>query len=229
MVKYKELVTGKLVRKVNRFIAEVEIDDVVEAVHIKTTGRLAELMLAGAPVVVEPTDNPARKTKYSLIGIEGVTGLVNVDSQLSNRLMWEALQNRVIEPFGELDVLRKEVKYGGSRFDLYYERGEVRGFVELKGVTYADGRVAKFPDAPSERARKHVAELIEMVGAGYEATVLFVVQVPGCSHVAPYEEMDPHFAGLLRKAVAKGVRILAYEAVMRGNDVLIGREMPVHL
>lgn len=229
IIKYEALIDGIFVRKVNRFICEVVIGDIIENVHIKTTGRLTELLHEGAAVLVEPASSSARKTKFSLIAVAGKSGWVNVDAQLPNKVMWQALTEKVVQPFGTLDLLRKEVKHGGSRFDLYYERGEVCGFVEVKGVTFAAKGVAKFPDAPSERARKHVGELIDLVQAGYEATIVFVVQVPGCQYVAPYEEIDPAFAKLLREAATARVRMLAYEVSMVQGAIEIVRELPVRV
>lgn len=229
IVEYEALLDGIFVRKVNRFICEVEINGLVENVHIKTTGRLVELLHEGAAVLVEPASNKERKTRYSLIAVMGNSGLVNVDSQLPNKVMWNALTSGELSPFGKVNALRKEVKFGRSRFDLYYERGSVQGFVEVKGVTFAEDGVAKFPDAPSERARKHVQELTEIVVAGNEGAVVFIVQVPGCSVVKPYVEMDPAFAEVLELAVASGVRIFAYEITMDGRKAKIVRELPIQI
>lgn len=231
IVSYSALINGIFVRKVNRFVCEVIVAGVVEQVHIKTTGRLAELLLEGADVLLEPVaDTKAeRKTRFSLIAVRGSSGWVNVDSQLPNKLMWDVLLHGEIKPFGAFDVLRKEVRLGRSRFDLYYERGEVRGFIEVKGVTLADSDVAKFPDAPSERASKHVAELIDVVTAGDEAAIIFVVQVPGCQVVEPFVDMDKKFAEVLHAAYLAGVRMLAYEVAMEGCEVRVVRELPVRV
>lgn len=189
-MKYVGLKEAVLHKKVNRFIAEVYVDGQLEEVHIKNTGRLTELMLKGEKVLLEPSSNPKRKTRFSLVAINHMDTWVSVDSQIPNSVAFQAISEGKIHQIGQVDVLKKEVKYGSSRFDLYYEKGIQKGFIEVKGVTLANSGVAKFPDAPSIRATKHVLELTELMKKGYKATVLFIVQIPNCTHFEPFIEME---------------------------------------
>src|SRR5699024_4915857 len=135
---------------------------------------------------------------------------------------------RVVE-LGQVDKLKKEVMYGSSRFDLYWEKGEKRGFIEVKGVTLEKNGVAMFPDAPTKRGTKHVKELMNARGNGYHAAILFLIQMDGCHLFTPYEKMDPSFASVVRQAAEKGVRILAYNSKVFENELILNQPVPVRL
>lgn len=228
-MKYGDIVQGRLQRRVNRFIAEVAVDGAVERVHVKNTGRLKELLLPNTKVLLEVSDRPERKTKYSLIAAARDGSWVNVDSQAPNPVAFEALKAGRIAEVGPVTCVKREVTYGDSRFDLYYEKGAERGFIEVKGVTLQQGGLAMFPDAPTARGTKHVLQLAEAVQAGYTGAVLFVVQMKGCHGFTPYREMDPAFADALEEASRQGVQILAYEAAVTEQEIVLGGSLPVHL
>src|SRR5690625_4113404 len=192
-MKYGEIVHGVFVKRLNRFIAEIFVHGEKESVHIKNTGRLKELLQPSTEVLLEYSGNPQRKTKYSLIAVAKDEGWVNIDSQAPNTVAFEALKNGEIKEFGKVKLAKREVTYGASRFDLYFERDKEKGFIEVKGVTLEKDGVAMFPDAPTTRGTKHVLELIDALDEGYTATVLYVIQMKYCHTFTPYAEMDPAF------------------------------------
>ena len=157
MIKYENMYKGKFLSRPNRFLAHVEIDGEEEICHVKNTGRCRELLQPGATVWCQHHDDPNRKTQWSLITVRKGPRLVNLDSQVPNKLAVQYVRS------GGLgfvpDLVKAEKTYGQSRFDLYYEAGEKRGFVEVKGVTLEENGVARFPDAPTQRGRKHLLEL----------------------------------------------------------------------
>lgn len=208
---YKNIREAVFLRRENRFSGFVLLEGKETQVHVKNTGRCKELLQEGAKVYLEPAQNPERKTKYSLISVYKGNTLVNIDSQAPNQIVAEALVEGNIREIGEISVLRREVVFGNSRFDLYFEAGERRGFIEVKGATLEEDGVCKFPDAPTLRGRKHVLELIQGVEAGFEAYVLFVVQMKGVHVFYPHWERDPAFSEALVKAKEAGVNILAYD------------------
>lgn len=228
-MQYHKTVRGQFVKRVNRFIAEVMVEGELERVHVKNTGRLRELLLQGAEVTLEPSRNPSRKTKYSLVAVKTDEGWVNIDSQAPNAVALEALQAGSIRELGLPTLVKREVTFGQSRFDLYYEREEKKGFIEVKGVTLSVEGMAKFPDAPTTRGTKHILELAEAVQAGFEAAVLFVVQRVDCYGFTPNREMDPAFAAALVEASEQGVQVLAYEATVREGELLLHKPLPVYL
>ena len=228
-MKYGKMVEAKFLRRVNRFTAFVELDGQEEMVHVKNTGRCKELLLEGARVFLEEADKEGRKTKYSLIAVYKGDVLVNMDSQAPNQMAAEALAEGKIAEIGEVDLLKREVKYENSRFDLYYQKGEKKGFIEVKGVTLEESGIAKFPDAPTERGAKHLRELIKAKEEGYEAAVLFVIQMKGVTEFRPNAERDEKFTDALRDAAAAGVQILAYDCSVQVGRVWIEEPVTVIL
>lgn len=228
---YKNICKGKFLARPNRFIAHVETEAGVEICHVKNTGRCRELLIPGCTVWLSGSDSPARKTRYDLVGVEKKTprGVlpVNMDSQAPNRVFgeWAAAGGLGFTP----DLLRPEVRFGGSRFDFYWEKEEKRGFWEVKGVTLEDDGVARFPDAPTLRGVKHLEELIRAREAGYEAGVCFVVQMPGMKRVEPNDITHPEFGAALRRAAAAGVEVLAVECAVKPDSLWIQERVPVAL
>jgi len=228
-MKYGKMVHGQLEKRVNRFIAEVYIDGEKTRVHVKNTGRCKELLLPGVEVLLEWSGNPKRKTQYSLIAVNKNGNWINIDSQAPNAVAFEALQEEKIPEIGTPDFLKREVTYGNSRFDLYFEKGNKKGFIEVKGVTLENDGIAMFPDAPTVRGTKHVRELIKARHEGYAAVILFVVQMKGCRIFVPNREMDESFAAALSEAAKQGVRILAYDSIVEADELMLDQPVPVWL
>ncbi|MBM7609093.1 sugar fermentation stimulation protein A [Lysinibacillus composti] len=228
-MKYEKIVHGQFDQRINRFIAEVTIDGGKERVHVKNTGRLKELFLPGADVLLEETNNPNRKTKYSLTAVMKQGRWVNIDSQAPNKVAFEAVRNGKIAEIGEVTAIKREVTYGASRFDLYFEQGDQKGFIEVKGVTLEKEGIAMFPDAPTTRGTKHVLELAKAVEEGYKCAILLVVQLKGCQEFVPNRETDPAFADALLQASEAGVQILAYDSVVTEDGLVLDQAIPVNL
>ncbi len=230
-MKYREIVEGRFVARPNRFIAKVLIDGAEETVHVKNTGRCRELLVPDARVYLEVSDNPARKTKYDLVAVEKVTDrgvlLINMDSQIPNAAAGEWLKNCGM--FSEDAVIMREKTFGKSRFDFYIEDGNRKAFVEVKGVTLEHSGVTMFPDAPTERGVKHINELVTCVESGYEAYILFVIQMKGVTCFRPHDEMHPEFGAALRNAAENGVKILARDCVVTPDSMVVDGEIRVIL
>lgn len=224
-MKYQNISHGIFLSRPNRFIAKVLIDGREETVHVKNTGRCKELLISGVPVVIAASDNPNRKTKYDLITVYKNGVPVNIDSQAPNIVAAQWLPQSHL--FGPNLTLRREVTFGSSRFDLYAEDGERRAFIEVKGVTLEQHGVARFPDAPTERGIKHLLELICAKEQGYEAYVLFVIQMKGVHTFEPNVATHPAFAEALRKAVAAGVKVLAMDCQVTEDSLQIDAPVAV--
>lgn len=232
-MKYKKILPGVFHSRPNRFIAHIEIDGQVQVCHVKNTGRCKELLLPGATVYVEESDNPKRKTKFDLIAVKKGERIINMDSQAPNMAVgeWLRIGNNTIVPSGVKATIRPEYTYEASRFDFYveYEResGELEKiFVEVKGVTLEQDGVVSFPDAPSERAIKHVKELIKAKEQGYQCYVLFIIQMKGVKYFCP-SQIHPEFCEVLRKAHNAGVGILAYDCKVTPDSMELEDEVEV--
>ncbi len=162
---------GRFLDRPNRFIAHVEIEGIVETVHVKNTGRCRELLQPGARVWCARSDNPARKTKYDLITVEKGSFLVNMDSQAPNIAAGEWLRNGGL---GTAELVVPERTFGSSRFDFYLERAGKGMYLEVKGVTLELDGICRFPDAPTERGAKHLRELITAKTMGYDLSLIHI-------------------------------------------------------
>ncbi len=230
-MRYERIQEGTFLERPNRFIAYVEIEGVKETVHVKNTGRCAELFVPGARVCVQKSDNPQRKTQWDLIAVWKGERLINMDSQIPNALVREWLEEteegRAFLP--GITYLKPEYTFGNSRIDLYAEAGERKILIEVKGVTLEEDGVVRFPDAPSERAVKHMEELSAAVKEGWEAVVFFVVQMEGVDFFTPNMDTHPAFGEALKKAAAAGVRVTAWDCHVEQESISIRREVPVVL
>lgn len=127
-----------------------------------------ELLFPDAKVALTCSDNPNRKTKYDLISVyKESLGLVNIDSQAPNKIVGEWLATQ------DYTFIKPEYKYGDSRLDFYMEKGDEKYLLEVKGCTLEINGIGYFPDAPSERAVRHVKELIHAKKQGYHCILAF--------------------------------------------------------
>lgn len=226
-MKYERIYEGTFLERPNRFIAYIEIMGQRETVHVKNTGRCKELLIPGTTVYVQRAENPDRKTQWDLIGVKKGERMVNMDSQVTNKVVEDWIRNGHLFP--QATLIRPETRYNTSRFDLYVEEGQRKIFIEVKGVTLEQDGVVRFPDAPTERGVKHVEELCEAVKDGYEAYIFFVVQMKDVKYFAPNMETHPEFGMALRSAKEQGVHILAYDCKVEKDSIEIADEVPVIL
>lgn len=202
-MKYQNIIYGKFHSRPNRFIAKVWVGDKLETVHVKNTGRLRELLISDADVILERTDNPNRKTLYDLIGVyKSGLGFVNIDSQAPNQVVREWLIKQ------DYTYIKSEYTYGDSRMDFYMERGNERFLMEVKGCTLEADGIGYFPDAPTERGIKHLHELCKAAKEGYHAMLAFVIQMEGIYEVRANIATHPEFGIALDEAKKSGVEII---------------------
>lgn len=227
-MKYTEIVSAEFIERPNRFIAYVDLMGARTKVHVKNTGRCRELLMDHARVYLEKKNRESRSTAYDLVAVEKAGRLVNMDSNAPNRVAGEWLQAGGL--YEDVSLVRAEKTFGSSRFDFYVESASGRrAYVEVKGVTLEREGVAAFPDAPSERALKHVEELIVARRQGYEAYLLFVIQMKGVCRVEPNWDTQPAFGEALKLARREGVRLLAYDCLVREDSLEMDAPVPVVL
>ena len=226
-MQYGKTVLGRFLSRPNRFIASEEIDGRELVSHVKNTGRCKELLTPGATVVLEKSDNPARKTAYDLIAVYKGEKLINMDSMAPNKAFGEWAEASGF--FGAHPTVKAERTYADSRFDFYIETEGRKIFVEVKGVTLEKDGVLMFPDAPTTRGAKHMRELAQAMREGYEAMVFFVAQMEDCLHFLPNENTDPAFALALREAAEQGVQVYCINCKVTEDTMTLDRPIPVYL
>lgn len=229
-MKYNNIVKAIFLERPNRFIAYVKLNDEIVKCHVKNTGRCKELLIPNVSEVFleDHGENTSRKTRYSLVKVIKNSRMINMDSQAPNQIAHEWLNSGKL--YDDISFIKREQKYGNSRFDIYYERGDgIKGFMEVKGVTLEEDNVARFPDAPTERGVKHIYELIEAKEAGYEANILFVIQMKEIAHFEPNYITHSEFGQALKEAKEVGVNIMAIDCYVTEEEVIAGEFVPVIL
>ncbi|MEE0940262.1 DNA/RNA nuclease SfsA [Methanobrevibacter sp.] len=215
-----DYVKGIFKARPNRFIAEVEVNGNLEIAHVPNTGRCKELLIENATVWLKPSDNPNRKTKFSLHFVENKGVLVSLYSQQANSIVYDAVVTGKIKELSGYDYHQREKTVDNSRIDIYLENSNGDScFVEVKGVTLIIDGEARFPDAPTERGAKHLRELIKLKKEGNRCCVFFLIQHPAGEFFRPNWENDPIFSQTLNEAYAEGVEILVYRCDNRLDGI----------
>ena len=242
-MKLPPLVDGVFLHRLNRFAAMVSVDGRETMVHVANSGRMRELLHAGSWCGLSPADRPGRKTAYDLAlvgvseqGAEGDPGavdrglvLVSADARLPPALVTEAILEGRLGAFAGYTEVRREVTYRDSRLDVVLDGPGGRCFIEVKSVTLVEGGVGLFPDAPTERGRRHVQTLASAVEAGYRGAAVFVIQRGDAVALTPHDLADPEFGAALRDAVSRGVEAHAYTCSVTPTEVRIIAPVPVRL
>lgn len=226
---FEQAVTARFLRRVNRFIADIELSDgqVVQA-HLANTGRMQELLRPGVAALVRPAKNPARKTAWDLIAVDHGGSWVCLAAAWANDFMREWLSKGRIAGFYDWKQIEWEKKIGNSRFDfaVTLQSGE-RWLLEVKSVNYVIDGHALFPDAPTTRGCRHVEELLALREQGWQVGIFFVTMGQPVVDVGFNAENDPEFARVMQRAIAEGAVVRAFSAEILPPDVYFRGERPI--
>lgn len=222
------LVSGRLVKRYKRFLADVVLDaDGSEVTaHCANPGSMLGLKEPGSRVWLSLSDNPKRKLKYSWEVMEADGALVGINTAHPNKLVEEALIAGLIPDLSGFDALRREVKYGkNSRIDILLEQaGQPVTYVEVKNVhLMRQPGLAEFPDSVTARGAKHLAEMSDMVHKGHHAAMVFLVQRPDCDRLSLAADIDPAYAAAFSAARAAGVSAFAVGCRVSLDEIVADR------
>lgn len=237
MIIDKKIILAEFIYRPNRFQAYVVVDNNELMVHVPNTGRCKEILIPGSTVVLREETNPLRKTKYDLIAGYKNGRIINIDSQIPNKVVDEALRNKVIDKLKEYDIIEREKTFGQSRFDFKLNKSNRSGknilsdeyYLEVKGVTYEENGKAMFPDAPTDRGKKHLYELIQVKKSGRKAGILFLIQIDGVDYFTPYDAMDNAFGKAVREAYDNGVELFAYDCKVEAQSITLKDRVDIRL
>lgn len=230
-MRYENIVEAQFIVRPNRFIAHCEAEGAMVTAHVRNTGRCRELLIPGVTVYLEMSGEAKRKTGYSLVTVMKGEKPVNIDSTAPNKVLKEALSNGCLSlpGLGPLTLIKPETTFCDSRFDFYLEAGDQKAFIEVKGVTLEEEGKVLFPDAPTERGVKHVEEMIRAREEGYEAYLVFIVQMKDVLSFSPNRRTHEAFATALKKAQEAGVRVLCYDCLVEADSIFLRKPVPVIL
>ena len=231
MIFQDTVLEGLFQKRYKRFFVDFELDGETQTAHCANTGSMHGLLIEGAPVRVTHTNDPKRKLKYGLQMIKTPTSWVGVNTMLPNKLVWEAWEAGKFKAWKKFDSAKREYKLNPkTRLDMaLFKDDEAVHFIEIKNVTLAEGNVALFPDAKTERGQKHLRELTELVEQGYSAEMLYVVQRTDCDTFSPAKEFDPEYARLLKEAKKAGVKVSAYPVEMSSDRIELDTSQPLKI
>lgn len=232
-----QLIKGKLIKRYKRFLADVELEDgSVVVAHCTNSGSMKSCIEEGATVYLSPATDPKRKTRFTWEMIFMNGNWIGINTMIPNKLAFDAIKNGEIEKLKGYTLVKREVTFGDSRFDIYAEKDPPVGeqcvekcFVEVKNVTMKVGNYALFPDAITTRGRKHLETLIEVKKSGIRAVMLYVIQRMDVEVFGPAEDIDPEYAKSLRKAIKNGVEVIAVQAKVSPEGIDINKELKVEI
>ena len=173
----------------------------------------------------DPSQYPPVQQK----GTGSTLSLVSADSRVPNALIWDTWREGVLPHFDGYTDGRREVTFHDSRFDMMLQGPSGLCYMEMKSVTLVMGGIARFPDAPTERGRKHIGTLVKAVQEGQRAAAIFVIQRDDATGLSPYDNNDPEFGAALRGAVDSGVEAYAFTCALAREAITIAGEVPVLL
>ncbi len=221
---------ARLVKRYQRFFADVETGSGVVTVHCPNPGSMLGLLAPGAPVRCSTSADPRRRFAHTLEMIRIGRAWVGLHTGRANALARAALEAGLVPELRGYGALRPEARVEDSRLDFalsQHVRGEPDAYVEVKSVTLSRrAGLAEFPDAKSERARRHAALLAQLAKRGARAALLFIVQRADCERVAPADDVDPAYGRALRDAAAAGVLVRALGARVTARAISLERELP---
>ena len=228
------LVPAEFVHRDNRFRIQAAISGQSVAAHLPNSGRLGELLVPGRRIWLARADQehkPKRQTAYDVALVEYQGRLVSVDARVPERLVASALRHQQLDGFEAYTTVQQEVHLGASRLDFRMDDAPAAPpcWLELKSVTLVEGGVARFPDAPTLRGKRHVHELITAVRAGDRAAVLFVVQRDDAERFTPHHAADAQFSQALEQAAKAGVEVLAWRCRVSLQSIQLEKTIPVAL
>lgn len=229
---WPELVSGTLIKRYKRFLADVKLDsgEIVTA-HCPNTGSMQACCEPGRPVYLSVHDNPKRKLKYTWEMISMPTSMVGVNTMVPNRLVYKSIKDGLVDELKGYERIDREVKTGNrSRIDLMLANNEQdRCYVEIKNCTLVSEGEALFPDAVTARGLKHISELQRLVAEGYRSVMFYFIQRMDARIFRPADHIDPDYGAGLRKALKKGVEVLAYDVAIDTTGIRLNRRIPCEI
>ncbi len=225
------LTRAVLLRRYKRFLADVHLDDgSVITAHTANTGAMTGCSEPGRPVWLSWHGGGARKYDYTLELVDMPSALVGVNTGVPNRLLYFAAEAGAVPEFPSGATVRREVRCGDSRLDLMLHReGKADVMVEIKNCSLVEDGTAYFPDAVTERGRKHLEELARLAHAGARAVLFILVQRGDARRFAPADHIDPEWGKTLRRVVKEGVEVVTYRADITLSGIWVGERVPVVL
>ena len=219
---------GTLIKRYKRFLADIRLhDDSILTVHCPNSGSMKGCSTPGSEVVISKSSNPKRKYSWTLEMVKENNCWIGINTSMTNKLVEEGLINGVIDDFGPINSIQREVKVShSSRLDFLVQAPEEQTYIEVKNCSLAENGIALFPDAVTKRGTKHLLELDKLRQNGVGAAVLFCIQRSGVTSFMPADSIDPEYALTLYRVRKNGVKAVAYQAEVCPDHITITTKIP---
>jgi len=224
-----ELIPGVLIKRYKRFFVDIKLENKIITAHCPNPGSMFKLLKKGNPVWITKSDNEKRKLQYTLQIIEVNKIKFCVNTHITNKIVQESLEKKLINELKEYNLVRPEKKFGtNTRFDflLYNTREDKKAFLEVKSVSLSrkDGH-AEFPDAVTSRGKKHLESLLSANKQGYESYLMFLIQIENCKSFGIASDIDPEYSKVFKDALKKNVKLLCYDCKFSNKGIEINNKI----
>ena len=223
----KILLQGTLIKRYKRFFVDINYNNKVITGHCPNTGSMMGLLNEGCKVWFSKSDDPKRKLKYTLQIIEVNKKKIGINTLLTNKIIHEALNQKKIKKLNKFNNIKNEVKFSeNTRFDFFLTNEKEKCFLEVKNVTLIrNKKIAEFPDAITSRGAKHLKELIKAKKKGYQAYMLYLIQIEGCDSFKIANDIDHEYKIMFDKALKNKVKILCYDCKLNNEEIKLNNQI----
>ena len=226
-----KLISGLFIKRYKRFFVDIKINDKIITAHCPNTGSMYGLLKKGNKVWISKTNNQNRKLKYTLEIIEDKSSKVGVNTHSTNKIVYHALQNNLIDEFVNISEIKPEIKFGlNTRFDFLVSNKRYKAFIEVKNVTLSrEKSLAEFPDSVTARGLKHINELLKASKKNYKIFILYLIQRDDCKSFTVAKDIDPNYATALKKAINNKLKILCYDCKFSSKGIKLNKKMNIKI
>ena len=226
-----KLISGLFIKRYKRFFVDIKIKNHTVTAHCPNTGSMYGLLNKGNKVWVSKSNNPKRKLKYTLEIIQDKKSKVGVNTHSSNKIVLDALQNKLIKELDDILEIKQEIKFGNdTRFDFLVINKKDKIFIEVKNVTLSRNKgIAEFPDSITSRGLKHINELLKAKKKKYKIFILFLIQRDDCKFFSVADDIDPEYAKALRYASKNNLNILCYDCKFSTKGIKLNKKIKLKI
>ena len=228
-----ELISGVLIKRYKRFLVDIKLKDKIITAHCPNPGSMFKLLKKGNPVWITRSNNEKRKLKHTLQIIEVDKIKFCVNTHVTNKIVQESVEKKLIQDLSEYNLLRPEKKFGSNtRFDflLYNAKNDKKAFLEVKSVSLCRRKGhAEFPDSVTSRGKKHLESLVSAYNQGYESYLMFLIQIEKCKSFSIASDIDPKYYKVFKDALKKNIKVLCYDCKFSNKGIELNRKIKILL
>tara|TARA_B100000700_G_scaffold242780_1_gene270487 strand:- start:14837 stop:15535 length:699 start_codon:yes stop_codon:yes gene_type:complete len=226
-----ELIPGVLVKRYKRFFVDIKLKNKIITAHCPNSGSMLNLLKKGNPVWFTKAKNDKRKLKYTLQIIEVDRIKYCINTHITNKIIQESINNKLIDELKEYEIVKSEKKFGNNtRFDFYLAniKENIKAYLEVKSVSLSRKKnCAEFPDAVTDRGKKHLENLILANQQGYKSYLIFLVQIENCNSFNIASDIDPLYFKVFKEALKKNVNVLCYNCKFSDKGISINKNIKI--